>query len=226
MASRKHRESDHYQPVENFLKRRFGCFVTDQNRGTKFGRVDVIGIRDIGGNLSGEIEVIGVEVKNGNQPFNTATGQAFGYSVYAERCYLADVRNSQVPFELEEIDIASKLGVGLLAIKPNGTVVEVLTSPQHIPLPKVRAQLINTIGYSMCVFCGSVFERSDNDYQFKNAKRTLEKAYEEEKGFVYWLEEVNKRRKPAPKHNRVKRYVCSDCVQGLYGEIFDKLTEE
>jgi hypothetical protein len=59
----------------------------------RFGRIDVIGIRDIGGDLSGEVETVAVEVKRGSTPFANACGQTYGYSVYANRVYLADLRD-------------------------------------------------------------------------------------------------------------------------------------
>ena len=209
------REAQFYEPVRSFLKRRFHCFATALNTGSKFGRVDVVGIRDIGGELSGEIEIIAVEVKGGNQAFNTATGQAYGYSVYAERCYLADLRPGVKPFTLEEIDIASRLGVGLLAIRTNGNVAEVLTSPLYEPMPRMRAQLIEKLGYSTCTICGSVFHRGEPAQWGKYVCRTLQKALEQEKGYVFWLDEVNNRRGSPFVYNYVRRYMCYDCVWNL-----------
>lgn len=133
----KRNEKEYYPLVENFLCKRFACFETAQNKGMTFGRVDVVGIRDLGGqraDLTGIVEVIAVEVKAGNQPFSTAVGQAYSYSIYADRCYLADYRPKSRPFKIEEIDMASKLGVGLLAIHENKRISEVLASPQHSPL--------------------------------------------------------------------------------------------
>jgi hypothetical protein len=212
-------ESRYYPMIEKFLKRRFNCFTTSKNRGTLFGRIDVIGLRDIGGDLSGNVEIIGVEVKAGNQPFNTATGQAFGYSIYAERCYLADARPGITPYSLDEIDIASKLGVGLLAIRPNGTVSEILASPEHTPMPNMRADIIEKLIYAQCVICNSVFKRGDETSYNRFVKRNLLKAMKEEKGYVYWLWEVNNRRKIKLAYNYVRRYICSDCVQALYREM-------
>jgi len=60
------RESYLYPFVETYLRKRFKCFTTARNKGTSFGRVDVVGLRDIGGNLNGSVEVIAVEVKAGN----------------------------------------------------------------------------------------------------------------------------------------------------------------
>ena len=93
MPRKRRSEHEYYEAVERFLKKRFHCFVAAQNRGTKFGRVDVIGIRDIGGDLSGVVEIIAVEVKVGNQPFNTATGQAYGYlSTLTTSCTVFEFR--------------------------------------------------------------------------------------------------------------------------------------
>jgi hypothetical protein len=181
-----------------------------------------VGIREIGGDLSGDVELIGVEVKRGNQPFNTATGQAFGYSVYAERCYLADLRSGSTPFTIEEIDIASKLGVGLLAISSGGQLKEVLSSPQHSPLLDMRRELIEKLGYSICTICNTPFRRGEPGKWSKHVRRSLERAYDEEKGLVYWLYEPDQRRKRRLKYNYVRRYICPDCVWNLYGEVLQR----
>src|SRR5271170_3808873 len=85
-------EKEYYQPVERWLKRHFSCFKTAINKGLRFGRIDVIGVRDVGGQLSGNIEIVAIEVKREKTPFANACGQTFGYSVYANRIYLADQR--------------------------------------------------------------------------------------------------------------------------------------
>jgi hypothetical protein len=214
-------ETAYYSAVERFLKKRFRCYVTAQNTGTKYGRVDVVGIRDFGGELGGEAELIAVEVKAGRQPFNTATGQAYGYSVYAERCYLADFRTSRPAFTLAEIDVASKLGVGLLAIGRRGTVQEVLSSPQHQPMITMRGQLTEKLGYSTCTVCGSLFRRGDSVNFRRHVRQSVAKAFEEDKGLIYWLAEVNRRRRPRSEYLYVRRYVCPDCVYNLYGEFLE-----
>src|SRR6476661_7152824 len=86
------RESDLYPKLSRWLRGSYGCFATKHNLGLQHSRVDVLGIRDVGGDLSGEVETIAIEVKRGNQPFATTSGQARGYSVYADRVYLADIR--------------------------------------------------------------------------------------------------------------------------------------
>lgn len=216
----KHHESEHYSLVEKFLRKRFGCFVTTQDRGTTFGRMDVVGIHDIGGDLAGAVEIIAVEVKAGNQPFNTAVGQAYSYSVYADRCYLADCRAGAHPFALQEIDIASKLGVGLLAIRPKGIISEILASPQYTPLIQMRAKIIEKLRYAQCTICGSIFQRGDDKNWAKYVSSNITNALRQERGLVYWLEEPGERKdRLKRKYNYERRYICSDCIWYLYHEI-------
>lgn len=42
-----------YSTVERWMKRHFRCFDSGINTGLKFSRVDVVGVRDVGGDLSG-----------------------------------------------------------------------------------------------------------------------------------------------------------------------------
>jgi hypothetical protein len=91
------KESDLYPRVEQWMKKHFRCFATATNTGLAYSRPDVTGVRDIGGDLSGEVESIIIEVKRGDsQPFATASGQALGYRVYANRVYLADDLSSKM----------------------------------------------------------------------------------------------------------------------------------
>ncbi len=185
----------------------------------------MVGIRDIGGDLCGQAEVIAVEVKAGHQPFNTATGQAYGYSVYAERCYLADKRASRPAFTLDELDMASKLGVGLLAIGSDGGVQEVLTAPLHQPLMNMRGDLIEKLGYSECTICGALFRRGDMS-NFRRHVRTgvggLGRAYDTDRGLMYWLDSVAERKKAARTgYVTARRYICPDCVYNLFGEVLE-----
>src|SRR5881409_2109423 len=114
-----------YPVVERGLRRRFRCFRTDINKGLAHGRMDVVGVRDMGGDLSGAIETIAVEVKRGSFPCANACGQTLGYKVYANRVYLADLRSE--PFTSAQIHIASHLGIGLIQIRRSGC-IEVVSS--------------------------------------------------------------------------------------------------
>jgi hypothetical protein len=215
-------ESAWYATVQRFLKTRFGCFDTATNRGTRYGRVDVVGIRDVGGTLSGAFELIAVEVKGGGNPFATAAGQAYGYSVYAERCYLADCREGKPAFSLDEIDIAGSLGVGLLAIRNNGRVVEVLASPQRTPMVRMRSDLLYKLGYAECSLCRTPFKHGGAARTDERVTRWYVKdAVRMKRAFVYWLSDVNARKKDGRKHNYERRYLCRDCVWNMYDEFVD-----
>src|SRR5690606_26168688 len=114
VARRRKRESDLYPVLANWMAKHFRCFKTGTNVGLRYSRADVLGVRDVGGSLSGEIETIVIEVKRGNEPFATASGQTLGYRVYANRVYLADERSAG--FSQNELHIASSLGIGLIQI--------------------------------------------------------------------------------------------------------------
>ena len=210
------RESTLYPVVEAYLKRRFGCFVTARNRGTRFGRLDVVGIRDTGRDLSGEFELIGVEVKAGYQPFSTSAGQAYGCSVFADRCYLADYRLGRQPFTAEETEIASALGVGLLALTRR-RVTEILAAPQGKPIAGMRLELVEKLRFSLCTVCGTLFRRrgADTRSSTETSRAGLRRASRHDKGLVYWLPKLAERRKDSRAYLYQRRYVCVDCVTAL-----------
>ena len=65
MAVKRELESALYPYVEKWMKKHFLCFKTGINVGLAYSRVDVLGVRDVGGDLSGEVESIAIEVKRG-----------------------------------------------------------------------------------------------------------------------------------------------------------------
>lgn len=219
-------EADLYPQVEAWVKRRFKCFATAINTGIRFGRIDVVGIRDIGGVFTGSTELISVEVKAGNQPYATAAGQAHGYSVYAERCYLADVRPGRAPYSDDELDIASRLDIGLLRISGN-RVEEVMTAPSGSPVQRLQLQVVEKLGYAPCTVCGSLFKYGETPTDGKRLRRytdagtAVTKAIAEEKGFIYWLNDVAERSPEKSARSGIyhRRYVCADCVYGIFGSL-------
>ena len=50
-----------YPIVQQWLQKHFACFKTAVNKGLRHGRIDIIGVRDVGGDLSGAIETIGID---------------------------------------------------------------------------------------------------------------------------------------------------------------------
>lgn len=82
-----------------------------------------------------------MEVEAGTQVFATAAGKAHGYSVMADRCYLADLRDGSQPFTDVELLIAGRLGVGLAAIRSKGRVDEIVTAPPNEPMRSYGGRL-------------------------------------------------------------------------------------
>lgn len=222
-----------YEPVAAWAERTLGCFATGTDKGLRHGRIDVIGLRDSGGRLSGRTEVISLEVKRGTQPFATSIGQASGYSIYADRCYLAEYRPRG--FTDDEKVIAQRLDVGLIQI--SGTqrirIREVLSAPLREPLEGLRLEVIEKLQYSLCNVCGSLFRSGDvregkarpfsRVVRQNDAGTQMSRAANQERGVVYWLwEQADRSRADAGKQLYYhRRYVCPDCVQALFAQGSD-----
>lgn len=218
------KESDLYPRVEKWMKGHFKCFETATNTGLAYSRPDVVGVRDIGGDLSGEVESIIIEVKRGAaQPFATASGQALGYRVYANRVYLAESRTK--PFTPEEMQIASHLGIGLIWIKARGC-SEVLSSPSYDPITRLNRLLLEKLALGHCQLCGSVFRIGEKSKRFSMLSREkMDRAIEHEKGFMFWNREVADRkrrlgvRNPTGGSTFERRFVCPDCVSSVFSQL-------
>ena len=216
-------EKSLYPTIERWLKKHFRCFATGINTGLRYSRIDVVGVRDVGGDLSGEVETIVVEVKRGTEPFATASGQALGYKVYGNRVYLADYRDA--PFTPDELHIASHLGIGLIQI--NGRkCVENLSSPHHRPITKLNLALIEKLALGWCQLCKSVFHIGESKRRFCNvARENLKLAVTKRRGVMFWNREIAERKnrlhiratKDGSTHER--RFLCPDCVDYLLSQF-------
>lgn len=224
MKTAREREAIHYPTVAAWLRRRRSCFKTAINTGLQHSRIDVVGVRDVGGDLSGEIETISVEVKRGSAPFATATGQALGYRVYANRIYLADVRSK--PFDQNEVEIASHLGVGLIRISGNRCFEE-LSSPYYKPITRMNLLLVEKLGLAHCKLCASFFEITPLPKKNLYANVTREnvrKAVREGKGIWFWNWEMGERKKRLgireTRFDTVeRRFICKDCVRTVLSQF-------
>lgn len=214
------KENALYPTVADWLTTKYRCFKTAQNTGLKYSRADVIGIRDIGGDLTGEIETIIVEVKRGIGAFATASGQAFGYTVYANRVYLADFKPDG--FSPEEIQIASHLGIGLIVIGKNNKCSEVLSSPYYKPITRLNTLLLEKMRLGKCQLCDCYIEIGDETRNHNYLTREkIDKALESGKGVIFWNRELGDRKN---RHGvttvkegmtRERRFLCIDCLSLL-----------
>lgn len=221
------REVDYYPKVAQWAARELSCFHTATNTGLRLGRIDVVGLRDVGGNLSGRSEVISIEVKHDRQPFATSIGQASGYWIYADRCYLAEARPR--PFSEDEVSIARQLGVGLIRITGDQRmrITEILSPAAREPLEALRLELIDRLGYASCTVCAGLFKRGSKDAWGERIVRQtatgthMQRAVRDEKGLVYWLDEAEERsRRPTDTTYR-RRYVCPECIAALFAHLGD-----
>lgn len=210
-------EKTFYPIVSKWLAKSHHCFKTAENTGLKFSRADVIGVRDIGGDLTGEIETIVVEVKRGSEAFATASGQTYGYIVYANRIYLADKRESG--FSQEELQIASHIGIGLILIDKQNKCHEILSSPYYKPLTKLNTTLLERLRLAMCQLCHCFIGIGEDKNRYNlMEKKKIRKAIDDEKGFMFWNYEVANRKEKhgvrIGKENTTyeRRYLCKDCV--------------
>lgn len=219
------REEDLYPLVEKWMKHHFSCFKTATDKGLKYSRIDVVGVRDTSGDLSGEVETIAIEVKRGNQPFATTSGQTLGYRVYVNRVYLAEMRDE--PFSSEELGIASYLGIGLVQIRGKRC-TEILSSPYYQPMEQLNLALLERIAMGKCQICGSFFEtgNAEKNQRFLSVQReNLKRAIQQQKGMMFWNYEVGNRkikygiRRSEGDAVFERRFICSECLEVFFSKL-------
>jgi len=226
MRTRRIKESDLYPVLAKWMKQHFRCFKTAINIGLRHSRADVLGVRDVGGHLSGEIETFVIEVKRGTEPFATASGQTIGYRVYANRVYLADQRVED--FSPEEMQIASNLGIGLVQVRGNRC-REVLSSPHHQPITRMSLEIVERLALGQCRICGTFFEIGTGKTKpySRLTRYSLERAVQNERGLIFWnLELANRKRRMGISsvekgYSHERRFICWDCVDTLFGPLFE-----
>lgn len=183
------REHDLYPGVGRFVKQCFGCMTVEETTGPKYGNIDVVGLRYTHNGYGGTAELMAVEVKPGKAVFLKSVGQALGYSLMADRCYLAVY--SPGGFTQSETEMAAQLNIGLIQIGDADRCTVILSSPQHRPLRHHKLALMRKLGYVECVICGAPVQR--------------------EKSSRYYLDRVTEH---LGTKLRQRRYVCDDCRLG------------
>ncbi len=153
-------EAGLYKRVESFAVDHFGCHTVQQQIGTKFGKVDVVGLRLPPGDFAATSELIAIEVKEERSTFLSAVGQTRAYSIFAHKCYLAVRKRFAARFTPEEKDVAAQLGIGLIEIRTNGC-REILTSQAFSPQDRYVLQVINKLGFFICAVCGGAYPKQD-----------------------------------------------------------------
>lgn len=199
------KEEDLYQPVADFIKGQFGCFYVGIKKGIELGNIDVVALRYVMGKYGGSTEVIAVEVKPKDRTFLKCAGQAYAYSVMADRCYLA----IQQTLTQAQKDVAAQLQIGLIKISKHKRCCVVVSSPKQRPLRARRLALIRTCGRVECVLCGSLVEIKG--MQTQGVRINIASVLRRKNGFRYRLTDFH------GQPTRDRRCLCKDCVQAFAG---------
>ena len=217
------RESDLYGPVEKWAKKHFGCFATGIDKGTEYGRVDVVGLRQVPGDFSADTEFICIEVKRGTQPFLNALGQASSYSIYGDYSYLAEYRPDRSFSEIERV-LAERLGVGLIRVNSRLTVSLVSTARRCQPDENFRLKIAFQLGYVRCAMCSTFFPRNREKQYWGNLqehvddrKKMIASVESGKKGIMFWSEDASQQdvtHDVRHSDDRIynKRFVCNTCA--------------
>jgi hypothetical protein len=214
-------ESDLYPKVDKYLVDHFSCAGTKINTGTRYGHIDVLGLRERRSNFASQTEIIAVEVKRGGTRFLNFVGQAVAYSLYAHRVYLAWEKKEFGEYTQEEIDIASKFGVGLLRIGKEGNIRLVSSSSEFVPEHHHLLQAIDKLGYFECTLCRS-FYKSEGVLQINQRgsiniadapefRGNLTEIIKKSRPALYYLFQLAEDRGDQREYTHDKRYLCREC---------------
>ncbi len=147
------KEESLYPRIEKFLERNMGCkFLAKRKGSVDVGQVDVIGVREFQEKFSNNYEIICVEVKKKDFNFGKVIGQTLAYSLISHRVYLACFTK----FTESQIDLASRLGVGLISINRKSGCSKVLSSHLFRPEKEKMLKMLGSMGLGECMFCNSL----------------------------------------------------------------------
>lgn len=208
------REKDLYPAIVRLLtSNTFGCFETFVDRGTAGGRVDVCGLRNIGGHMASDFQICGVEVKTSNAPLLKSIGQALAYTTMVDRSYLAFLGD----FEIEDRDTAAFLGIGLIKIRKQGRGYSAhLEQESQIftPMPGRRLGILRAGGFLTCQLCGIVERVSDSGAtrNLKNTSTKVSSAIDQTKALLWYHWDDADQTRNDHKWVYNERMLCSNCV--------------
>jgi hypothetical protein len=224
------REKSLYDQVARFAGSSFNCFAVKQQVGTRHGRIDVVGLREVHSDYFSAPEIIGIEVKEEYSTYLSSLGQAFAYSVYAHQCYLAVRKRHSNAFTPDERRLAAKLGIGLIELKSRSCTL-VQSSRLFEPEPRYVAHLLRKMGYFQCALCGGTYRHEDITYASNFAidltdnpkyKGNLRKAIAKRRNLNFYLFQLYNERKAEDRYYVYdRRFMCKDCVS-LFASLTGK----
>jgi len=185
-----------------------------KNLGAK-ARADVAGVKNVGNELIDKVEIAVVEVKD--RPIKLRLiEQAYGYSIYAHKCYLATTYG----IVEENKSLAHNFGIGLLEIDSKNSekikffgmdinyykVKEVLSPQLMEPNEAEMLKFLHTLSIVRCSICGC--------YVFRWVGSTVKRFYRG-KQFSIMTETDKLPFGRPPRGYRIRRYICQDCQEQL-----------
>lgn len=225
------REDELYPVVATFLEDAFGCGSTKINTGTKYGHIDVLGLRERRSDFSSQTELLAIEVKRGGTRFLNFIGQAVSYSLYAHRVYLAWEKEKGGGFSQEEISIASKFGVGLLSISSKGKISLVSSSAEFAPERHHLLQAVNKLDHFECTLCRSFYPKESSvqinprgaiNIEEEKYAGNLLKAVTSRRPALYYLFQLAEARGDKRVYTHDTRYICKDCCS-IFASILPEM---
>lgn len=129
---------------------------------------------------------------------------------------------------MKRLQIASNLGIGLIQVHDRRC-REVLSSPHHQPITGMSLEIVERLALGQCRICGTFFEIGTGETKrYAHLTRySLERAVQNEKGLIFWNQELadRKRRMGFSRiekgYSYERRFICWDCVDTLFGPLFE-----
>lgn len=221
-------ETNYYKKVRKFLEDKgyycggkmvyanTGDVRYFENTGDRHLRADVVGIKNVGNNYVDQLEIAAVEVKEEGKIKQRDINQAYGYSSFAHKCYLATTAD----IGDEELTKLNRLGIGLIRIKKRGRPQESLTPKLMTPDNATMLNFLNSLWINQCTICkcyhfnwkktnaaGKTIEKSNynavRDAQFKVSIDNLDPF-------------DSLKKKELDKIHKIYRHVCKTCLEEFF----------
>lgn len=218
-------EERYYDIVRSWLEDKKGCYCgggmhyagTEKERwyvrtGIKKLRADVIGLKNVGNEFLDSLEIVVVEVKDKDRIAFRDIQQAYGYSTFAHRVYLA---TTALPNE-EDKASAVRMGIGLLHITMED-VEEILSAGTMRPDEAEMLSLLNSLWVVKCTICGcyvfkwdTIGDLEGRSYEVIRRARQFDhmKSFGPTKKSPFG--DLNK--KALKEKYLIRRFVCRTCV--------------
>lgn len=174
-------------------------------------RADVIGLKNVGNELIDEVEIVAVEVKDKRTVAFSDMQQAYGYSTFAHRVYLATTAD---PTE-EDKAVALRMGIGLIHLT-EGKLEEILSPSVMHPDEAEMLNLLNSLWIVKCTICNcyvfkwdTIGDLKGKSYRVIKRARQLEHMKDFPEGKSPFSDLKKKR---LDKKYVIRRYICRTCA--------------